>query len=97
MKAFSHHHIVFALLFASASCLAQPSQMPPPRVDVAAVTGADAKTAQAVERLLREQHEKIDAIRRDTDTQLGKLLSPAQLERLHEAMRKNHPEGPPQR
>lgn len=97
MKIFAHHDIVFALLFASASCLAQQGQMPPPRVDVAAVTGADAKTAQAVERLLREQHDKIDAIRRDTDTQLGKLLTSAQLDKLHEAMRKNRPEGPPQK
>ena len=100
MKLFAHHHIALAPLlaftFASASCLAQQGQMPP-RVDVAAVTGADAKTAQAVEKLLREQHEKIDAIRRDTDTQLGKLLSPAQLDKLHEAMRKNRPDGPPQK
>ena len=84
-----------ALLFISASCLAQ--QGPPPRLDVAAVTGADAKTAQAVERLLHDQHDKIDAIRRDTDTQLGKLLTPAQLDKLHEAMRKNRPDGPPQK
>ncbi|HEX7645684.1 MAG TPA: hypothetical protein VF472_26060 [Burkholderiaceae bacterium] len=97
MRVFIHHHIVFALFFASASCLAQQGQMPPPRIDVAAITGADAKTAQAVERVLREQHEKIDAIRRDTDIQLGKLLSSAQLDKLHEAMRKNRPEGPPQR
>lgn len=88
-----------ALLFISISSSAQqgPQQSPPPRIDVAAVTGADAKTAQAVERLMRDQHDKIEAIRRDTDTRLGKLLTPAQLDKLHDAMRKNRPEGPPQK
>lgn len=82
---------VSTLLFVATSCLAQ--QGPPPRIDVAAVTGVDAKTAQAAERLLHEQHDKIDAVRKDTDTQLAKLLTPAQLDKLHEAMRKNRPEG----
>jgi|GEM_PF-4353720 Spy/CpxP family protein refolding chaperone len=80
------------LLLAAASCMAQQGPMPP-RLDVAAVTGADAKTAQAAEKLLRDQHDKIEAIRADTDTQLAKLLTPAQLDKLHEAMRKNRPEG----
>lgn len=84
---------VSALLAASASCLAQQGGMPP-RIDVAAVTGADTKTAQAAERLLRDQHDKIEAIRQDTDTQLAKLLTPAQFDKLHEAMRKNRPDGP---
>ena len=96
MTSFSASLIVGAMLFASTSCPAQQGPMPP-RIDVAAVTGADAKTAQAVERALRDQHEKIDAIRRDTDAQLAKLLTPVQLDKLHEAMRKNRPEGAPQR
>ncbi len=97
MTPLSHRLILFTLLIASASCMAQQGQMPP-RIDVAAVTGADAKTAQAVEHALRDQHDKIDAIRRDTDAQLAKLLTPAQLDKLHEAMRKNRPaDGPPQR
>jgi len=97
MTSISHRTILCAMLFVSASCLAQQGQMPA-RIDVAAVTGADAKTSQAVEQVRREQHDKIDAVRREADSQLAKLLTPAQLDKLREAMRKNRPaDGPPQR
>ena len=96
MTSISKSLILGALLFASVACIAQQGQMPP-RIDVAAVTGADAKTSQSVEQVLRDQHDKIDAIRRDADARLAKLLTPAQLDKLHEAMRKNRPDGPTQR
>ena len=83
---------------ASLSAMAQQGAAPPPRIDVAAVTGADAKTATAVERVMRDHHDKMEALRQETDAQLAKLLNPAQLEKLHQAMRKNRPpEGGQQR
>lgn len=82
-------------LFACGSAAAQQGN-PPPRIDVATVTGANAATAQAVDRILREHHDKMEALRNDTDGKLSKLLTPAQLDKLHEAMRQNHrADGPP--
>ncbi len=90
---------------------AQSHDHPPPKIDFAAL-GIDAKTAAAVEKVLREQHEKrrmldtereatrekMEALRRETDQKLAALLSPEQLKKLQELRpRPPRPDGPPPR
>lgn len=101
------------LVFALALPLAQaqsPDRPPPPKIDFAGALGLDAKTAQAVDKVLREQHEKrraldierhaarekMEALRRETDQKLAAILSADQLKKLHDLMpRPPRPDGPP--
>ncbi|HEX7647156.1 MAG TPA: hypothetical protein VF450_07090 [Noviherbaspirillum sp.] len=77
----------------SASCLAYSQGQPPggpggepPRMEFAKSLGLDAKTAKAVEQIMREDREKHMAVRRETDQKLTKVLSREQLDKLHQMM-----------
>ena len=101
------------LVFALALPLAQaqaPDRPPPPKIDFASELGIDAKKAQAVDKVLREQHEKrraldyerhaahekMEALRRETDQKLAAILSADQLKILRELLpRPPRPDGPP--
>ncbi len=80
----------------------------PPKIDVASALSVDAKTAQAVEQVLEEQHAKHralqgdreamhakhEALRTETDQKLAKYLTKEQIEKLHQLMPKPpRPEG----
>ncbi|MBI1890437.1 MAG: hypothetical protein HYS18_07320 [Burkholderiales bacterium] len=56
----------------------------PPRPDLASALGADAKTAQAVEQVMRDHREKMEDLRKQTDMKLSKLLTEEQLRKLHQ-------------
>jgi hypothetical protein len=101
--------LVFAFTLPHAQAQS-PDHPPPPKIDFANALGIDAKKAQAVDKVLREQHEKRraldierhaarekkEALRRETDRKLAAILSADQLKKLHELMpRPPHPDGPP--
>ena len=101
-------HAAVLSLALTTSCLAYSQGQPPggpggpggepPRMDVAKSLGVDAKTAKTVEQILREDHEKHDAVRNETNQKLAKVLSREQLEKLHQMMpRPPRGDGPPPR
>lgn len=87
------------------SCLAYSQGQPPggpggepPRMDVTKSLGVDAKTAKAVEQILREDREKHDAVRNETNQKLAKVLSREQIEKLRQMMpRPPRGDAPPPR
>lgn len=92
----------------STSCMAYSQGQPPggqggpggepPRMDVTKTLGVDAKTAKTVEQILREDREKHDAVRNETNQKLAKVLSREQIEKLHQMMpRPPRGDGPPRR
>ena len=95
--------LLLALLVTSTAALAQhPPPGPPPRVDIAKVLNLDATRAEQVKAIMQATHQKMEvvraqmeAIRRDTDTQLAAVLTPDELEKLHAAMPKPPHRGPP--
>ena len=88
----------------SSSVFANPQKQdgPPPRIDFASALQIDAKTAQAVEQILREQHEKrvamgidhetvkakLDTLRQETDQKLSRILTVEQRAKLHQLLPK---------
>ena len=98
--------LVFVL--AALPAYAQPANRPPPKIDFRTALGIDADTAQALDQVLREQHQKrealhaeheaarakMDALRAETDKKLAALLSAAQIRKLHE-LRPPRPDRPP--
>ena len=101
-------HAVVLSLALSTSCLAYSQDQPPggpggqrgepPRLDVAKSLGVDARTAKAVEQILREEREKHMALRNETEQKLSKVLSREQIEKLHQMMpRPPRGDAPPPR
>ena len=100
---FRHALPAFGLCL-SLTTLANPQKPdgPPPRIDFAGALQIDAKTAQAVDQILREQHEKrkalgldhetikakLDALRQETDEKLSKVLTLEQRTKLHQVQPK---------
>lgn len=98
-------------LTASAMAQAQVRAGPPAKIDFSSALAIDAKTAQAVDQVLREQHEKRAALGIDrqtvrakeetlhaeTEQKLAQLLNSEQLEKLHRLMPKPgaSPPSPP--
>lgn len=108
-KLWSALPLVFALALPLARAQA-PDRPPPLKIDFASALGIDTKKAQAVDKVLREQHEKrrsldierhaahekMEGLRRETDQKLAAILSPDQLKKLHDLMpRPPRPDGPP--
>lgn len=86
----------------SATAFAQMPPAPPPRVDIAALLNLDATRAEQVRSIMRSTHQKMEvvraqmeAIRKETDTQLAAVLTPEELEKLHASMPKPPHRGPP--
>ena len=95
--------LLLSLLLSSSTAFAQmPPGAPPPRVDIAAVLNLDATRAEQVKAIMQATHQKMEvvraqmeAIRRDTDTQLAAVLTADELEKLRAAMPKPPHRGPP--
>lgn len=83
--------LVLIMTTMSWSVQAEPTSPCSGHPDIKALLGIDSKTAASVERILQEQHDKHEQLRRDTDDKLSKLLSTTQLETLH----RNIPPPPP--
>jgi hypothetical protein len=93
--------LIAASFLLSADAMAQ-TPPGPQRVDVVALLNLDATRAEQVRAIMRSTHQKMEvvraqmeAIRKETDTQLAAVLTPEELEKMRAAMPKPPHRGPP--
>ena len=93
--------LIAASFLLSADAMAQ-TPPGPQRADIVALLNLDATRAEKVRAIMQSTHQKMEAvraqmeaIRKETDTQLAAVLTPEELQKLRAAMPRPPRRGPP--